>query len=98
MIYQISPTINPSGKQVREFFSNGRVKKDSTPFTSVSYFLPNTEGYQFSSQLLKGLKLENYLGYEDVQLATFEKIDNRQRHQHNRGWTPQINHMEDYRE
>lgn len=65
---------------------------------SVSYFLPNTEGTQFSSQLLKGLKLENTLGYEDVQLATFEKVDTRQRYQSNRGWTPQINHMEDYRE
>ncbi|KAI9252786.1 XRN 5'-3' exonuclease N-terminus-domain-containing protein [Helicostylum pulchrum] len=65
---------------------------------SVSYYLPNTEGTQFSSQLLKGLKLENSLGYEDVQLATFEKIDTRQRYNSNRGWTPQINHMEDYRE
>lgn len=65
---------------------------------SVSYFLPNTEGTQFSSQLLKGLKLDNTLGYEDVQLATFEKIDNRQRYNNNRGWTAQVNHMEDYRE
>ncbi|KAI7892621.1 XRN 5'-3' exonuclease N-terminus-domain-containing protein [Mucor mucedo] len=65
---------------------------------SVSYFLPNTEGTQFSSQLLKGLKLDNSLGYEDIQLATFEKIDNRQRYNNNRGWTAQVNHMEDYRE
>lgn len=65
---------------------------------SVSYFLPNTEGFQFSSHLLKGVKMENTLGYEDVQLATFEKIDTRQRYQQNRGWTPQVNHMEDYRE
>jgi 5'-3' exoribonuclease 2 len=65
---------------------------------SVSYYLPNTQDFQFSCHLLKGIKLENTLGYEDAQLATFEKIDNRQRYQQNRGWTPQVNHMEDYRE
>jgi 5'-3' exoribonuclease 2 len=66
---------------------------------SVTYSLPKfPEGFTFSTQLLKGVKLENTLGYEDVQLATFEKIDTRQRYQSNRGWTPQVNHMEDYRE
>ncbi|KAL7320183.1 5'-3' exoribonuclease 2 [Mucor circinelloides] len=66
---------------------------------SVTYSLPRfPEGFAFSTQLLKGLKLDNTLGYEDLQLATFEKIDTRQRYQSNRGWTAQVNHMEDYRE
>lgn len=66
---------------------------------SVTYSLPRfPEGFTFSTQLLKGLKLDNTLGYEDLQLATFEKIDTRQRYQSNRGWTAQVNHMEDYRE
>lgn len=66
---------------------------------SVTYSLPKfPEGFTFSTQLLKGIKLDNTLGYEDVQLATFEKTDTRQRYQGNRGWTPQVNHMEDYRE
>lgn len=66
---------------------------------SVTYSLPRfPEGFTFSTQLLKGLQLDNTLGYEDLQLATFEKIDTRQRYQSNRGWTAQVNHMEDYRE
>ncbi|RCH88504.1 5'-3' exoribonuclease 2, partial [Rhizopus stolonifer] len=66
---------------------------------SVTYSLPIfPDGFKFSTQLLKGVKIGDTLAYEDIQLATFEKIDNRQRYNSNRGWTSQINHMEDYRE
>ncbi|KAI8979769.1 XRN 5'-3' exonuclease N-terminus-domain-containing protein [Mycotypha africana] len=66
---------------------------------SVSYSLPHfPPGFVFSTQLLKGIKIHNTLNYEDLQLATFEKIDNRQKYQMNRGWTPQINHLQEYRE
>ncbi|KAG1462497.1 hypothetical protein G6F56_005504 [Rhizopus delemar] len=66
---------------------------------SVTYELPKApEGFVFSTQLLKGLKINNVLGYEDLMFATFEKIDNRHRYNQNRGWTPQLNHMEEYRE
>ncbi|KAI8985950.1 XRN 5'-3' exonuclease N-terminus-domain-containing protein [Pilobolus umbonatus] len=66
---------------------------------SVTFTLPNLpEGFTFSSQLLKGVKIGNVLAPEDIQYATFEKVDNRQRYGNNRGWTPQINHMEEYRE
>ncbi|CEG79728.1 hypothetical protein RMATCC62417_14157 [Rhizopus microsporus] len=66
---------------------------------SVVYELPSIpEDYNFSTNLLKGVKIRNCLGYEDIQLATFEKIDSRHRYNNNRGWTSQLNHMEDYRE
>lgn len=65
----------------------------------MTYELPKApEGFVFSTQLLKGLKINNVLGYEDLMFATFEKIDNRHRYNQNRGWTPQLNHMEEYRE
>ncbi|KAF7729242.1 5'-3' exoribonuclease 2 [Apophysomyces ossiformis] len=67
---------------------------------SVVYELPAVpENYVFTTGLLRGVKCDkNVLGYEDVQAATFEKIDNRQRYNDNRGWTPQIQHLEEYRE
>ncbi|KAI7907648.1 XRN 5'-3' exonuclease N-terminus-domain-containing protein [Cokeromyces recurvatus] len=66
---------------------------------SVIYSLPQfPEGFKFSTQLLKGVRINPTLNYEDLQWATFEKIDTRQRYQNNRGYTPQINHLEEYRE
>jgi 5'-3' exonuclease len=68
---------------------------------SVTYQLPVfPEGFQFTTQLLKGAHTDVSLDYEDLRLATFEKVDTRQRHRGggNNGWTPQVNHMEDYRE
>lgn len=68
-------------------------------YDSVVYELPSIpEDYNFSTNLLKGVKIRNCLDYEDIQLATFEKTDNRHRYNNNRGWTSQLNHMEDYRE
>ncbi|CDS06355.1 hypothetical protein LRAMOSA08883 [Lichtheimia ramosa] len=70
---------------------------------SVVYMLPPLpRGYQFSSNLLRGLKLDKpSLGYEDLQMATFETI-NTGRRQNNfgggRGWVPQIEHLQEYRE
>lgn len=88
--------INQLGKEKRKTF----LKKNNNKHDySVTYELPKLpESFVFSTQLLKGVKIANCLGYEDVQLATFEKIDNRHKYQNNRGWTPQINHMEEYRE
>ncbi|KAI9253208.1 XRN 5'-3' exonuclease N-terminus-domain-containing protein [Sporodiniella umbellata] len=66
---------------------------------SVTYALPKTqEGFVFSTQLLRGLKISSVLGYEDLTFATFEKIDHRHKYNQNRGWTSQMNHMEEYRE
>lgn len=66
---------------------------------SVTYSLPTfPEGFEFTTQLLKGVKLNQALDYEDLKLATFEKVDTRQRYQQNRGWTPQVNHLEEYRQ
>ncbi|KAI8367638.1 XRN 5'-3' exonuclease N-terminus-domain-containing protein [Radiomyces spectabilis] len=66
---------------------------------SVEYFLPqNPEGYVYSTALLRGVKLdEPALNYKDLQYATFEKIEHN-RHQENRGWVPQLQHLEEYRE
>lgn len=63
---------------------------------------PLPRGYQFSSNLLRGLKLDKTtLGYEDLQMATFETINTGRRQNTfggSRGWVPQINHLQEYRE
>jgi hypothetical protein len=52
----------------------------------------------FFTSLLRNVKLDaNPLNYEDLKFATFEKIDQR-RSRYNQGWTPQIQHMEEYRD
>ncbi|KAI8331148.1 XRN 5'-3' exonuclease N-terminus-domain-containing protein [Chlamydoabsidia padenii] len=66
---------------------------------SVIYMLPELpKDHIFVTNLLRNVQLDaNPLNFEDLKFATFEKIDQR-RHRHNQGWTPQIQHMEEYRE
>ncbi|KAI9496125.1 XRN 5'-3' exonuclease N-terminus-domain-containing protein [Zychaea mexicana] len=73
---------------------------------SVTYQLPDVpKDFVFSSNLLRGVKADrNILGYDDIQAATFEKTynnNNRRGNFHsnnNRGWSSQIDQMEDYRD
>ncbi|KAI9273038.1 XRN 5'-3' exonuclease N-terminus-domain-containing protein, partial [Phascolomyces articulosus] len=68
---------------------------------SVTYKLPELpEDFAFSSSLLRGVKADrNVLGYDDLQMATFEKMQNNRRGNfQNRGWSSQIDQMEDYRD
>ncbi|CAO3646971.1 unnamed protein product [Cunninghamella echinulata] len=67
---------------------------------SVIYYLPSLpKDFIFNTALLKNVKLSaSVLNFEDLQLATFEKIEQKRKHFHNQGWTPQIQHLEEYRE
>ncbi|KAI9310679.1 XRN 5'-3' exonuclease N-terminus-domain-containing protein [Dichotomocladium elegans] len=71
---------------------------------SVFYFLPSLpDTFKFTTALLRGVKLGKVtLSYEDLQTATFENINNgrrgNQNYGNNRGWVPQIEHLQEYRD
>ncbi|KAL0073172.1 XRN 5'-3' exonuclease N-terminus-domain-containing protein [Phycomyces blakesleeanus] len=67
---------------------------------SVIYILPEIPSdYVFVTHLLRGIKLDKpALTFEDIQQATFEKTDTHRGGYNKRSWTPQIQHLEEYRE
>ncbi|KAI7854039.1 XRN 5'-3' exonuclease N-terminus-domain-containing protein [Circinella umbellata] len=70
---------------------------------SVTYNLPELpDDYVFSSNLLRDVKADrNILSHDDIQAATFEKQQYPRRGNYqnsNRGWSSQIDQMEDYRD
>ncbi|KAI8086297.1 XRN 5'-3' exonuclease N-terminus-domain-containing protein [Halteromyces radiatus] len=67
---------------------------------SVIYMLPQLpKDHVFVTKLLRNVKLDAcVLTFEDMKLATFEKIEQRRNQYQNQGWTPQIQHLEEYRE